>query len=116
MAAKRTKYFFQASNQQVDLVARAFRALGDPTRLKMLKALESGEQSVQDLVAQFTCSQPNISRHLSILTAAGLVAKNKQGPYVLYRVADPRIFELCDLVCGHVYSLLARYSGKASSA
>jgi DNA-binding transcriptional ArsR family regulator len=115
MASKKGRDFFRANDQQLDLVARSFQALSDPTRLKMLKAMKSGEKSVQDLVSLFTCSQPNISRHLSILTAAGLVTKVKKGPYVLYSVADPSIFELCDHVCSHVHSLLERYAGKSTA-
>ncbi|PWB72740.1 transcriptional regulator [candidate division GN15 bacterium] len=106
-----TKRFVSTTDQQIDLVARCFQALSDPTRLKVIRALKSGEKSVQDLCEQFTCSQPNISRHLSVLTAAGLVSKNKRGSFVMYSVADPRVFELCDYACRHVDMLIERYTG-----
>lgn len=116
MATGKSKDFVRINDQQLDLVAQCFQALSDPTRLKMLKALKTGEKSVQDLVGMFTCSQPNISRHLSILTAAGLVTKVKRGSYVLYSVSDPSVFELCDQVCSHVAGCLARFNGKAANA
>ena len=69
-------------------------------------------RSVQDLVELFTCTQPNISRHLFVLTKAGLVKKEKRGAYVLYSVANPRIFDLCEHVCAHVNGMLDAYLGK----
>lgn len=93
----------------LELVAGCFRALGDPTRLSIMRSLKTGEKTVQELVASTDWTQPNVSRHLSILAQAGLVARTKQGAFVRYRVADPRIFHLCEGVWGHVDRLLAGY-------
>lgn len=92
------------------MVAGCFQALSDPTRLKILRALQSGEKSVHDLVELFTCTQPNISRHLFVLTKAGMVKKVRRGAFVMYSVANPRIFSLCDNVCSHVHGVLSQYA------
>lgn len=91
----------------VNLVAACFQALADPTRLKILQRLKTGEQSVQQLVADLPWTQPNISRHLSILYRAGLVRKTKAGPFVRYSIADRRILGLCDTVCAHLADMMA---------
>jgi len=112
MASKKIDNFSNLSDPALDLVAGCFQALSDPTRLRVLQALKSGEKSVQELVELFTCTQPNISRHLFILTKAGMVKKEKRGVYMLYSVANPRIFDLCDHVCSHVHGMLDSYIGK----
>lgn len=110
MRKNRPVGFGRLPDPLLDLVAGCFRALGDPTRLKILRALGRGDKTVHDLVALFTWTQPNISRHLSILSRAGLVRKSKHGPFVYYSVADPRIFTLCDNVCTHVHKMLGEYT------
>lgn len=110
MASKKIRDFSELPDPALELVAGCFQALSDPTRLKILRALKNENKTVQDLVQLFTFSQPNISRHLSILTKAGLVKKDKQGSYVYYSVANPLIFNLCDNVCAHVRATLAFYS------
>lgn len=114
MASKKTQDFSELSDPALELVAGCFQALSDPTRLKILRALKKKDRTVQDLVELFTCSQPNISRHLSILTRAGLVKKDKQGSFVYYGVANPLIFNLCDNVCAHVRATLALYGNQTA--
>lgn len=88
------------SDRMIDLVARRFRALGEPSRLRILQTLEQGERSVHEIQEAVGSTQSNISRHLTALYDAGLVAKRRDGNLVLYSVADPMVFELCALVCG----------------
>ncbi len=88
--------------QTVDLVAERFRTLGEPMRLRILDALRSGELSVGDLVDRTGGGQANISKHLQILLGAGLVSRRKAGTTVYYRLTDPTVFQLCDIVCGRV--------------
>lgn len=114
MAREKNNNFSELSDPLLDLVAGCFQALSDPTRLKILRALKKEHKTVQELCELFTCSQPNISRHLSILTKAGLVKKSKQGYFVFYGVANSRIFKLCDNVCAHVRTMLDSYSGADS--
>ena len=113
MTYAKTREFSELADPALVLVAECFHALSDPTRLKILRALKSKEKSVQELVELFTWTQPNISRHLSVLTRAGLVRKEKRGPYVLYSVANSQIFGLCERVCSHVQGMLKEYSGKS---
>ena len=83
-------------------VAGYFRALAVPLRLKILNALRGHERTVGELTELFGCSQANVSKHLSVLSQSGLVRRTARGTAVLYRVADPRTYQLCDLVCGQI--------------
>lgn len=83
-------------------VARYFRTLSEPTRLRILNVLGTGEMSVGDIAVQVDSSIANVSRHLTQMAQYGLVAREHQGNSVLYRIADPAVNELCDLVCGSI--------------
>ncbi len=83
-------------------VADYFRALSEPLRLKILNALREREHNVGELTALCECSQANVSKHLSLLTQAGIVERETRGTSVYYHIADSRIYELCDLVCGQL--------------
>jgi len=66
---------------------RVARALGDPTRFRMLRAIASQEEiSCRDLTALFRLAQATVSHHLKVLTQAGLVSARKEGPFHYYRV------------------------------
>ena len=84
----------------VELVARRFRVLGEPMRIRILERLRGGEQTVQELTDAINASQQNISKHLNILLDAGLVARRKEGTSALYAIADDSVFALCENVCG----------------
>jgi len=86
----------------IDLVAERFRALGEPARLRILSSLRGGEQTVSELVAATALSQANVSKHLQLLHGAGFVERRKEGLNVRYRLADPAVFQLCDLMCGRL--------------
>lgn len=88
--------------EAIEEVAVRFRALGEVSRLCIIQALQSGETNVTDLVARTGLSQPNVSRHLSVLVAAGLVGRRKDGLNVLYRVVDEHLAEICAIVCKSV--------------
>jgi DNA-binding transcriptional ArsR family regulator len=89
-------------------VADFFSAFAVPLRLKILNALRHGERNVGDLTAEFGCSQANVSKHLSVLAQKGLIAKSLRGTSAFYRIVDPRIYRLCDLVCLQVGQHLAQ--------
>jgi DNA-binding transcriptional ArsR family regulator len=91
----------------VDLLAQRFRVLGEPTRIKLLDHLREGEESVGELQAALGASQQNLSKHLGILHAAGMVSRTKQGNRTLYAISDPSVFELCEQVCGSLRRQLA---------
>lgn len=84
----------------VDLLAQRFRVLGEPMRIKLLDHLREGGASVGELQAAVDASQQNLSKHLGILHAAGMVSRTKQGNRTLWAISDPSVFELCDQVCG----------------
>ncbi|HEX5131441.1 MAG TPA: metalloregulator ArsR/SmtB family transcription factor [Candidatus Krumholzibacteria bacterium] len=86
----------------MDLVAARFRVLGDPLRLQLLHLLGDGEMSVGALVEASGASQANVSKHLQILLRAGLLQRRKEGLLAFYKIIDPSIFQLCDLVCGRL--------------
>ncbi len=74
------------------------RALSDPKRLCVLEALSEGELSVGDLSTAARCQVPNMSQHLSVLRAAGLVTSRREGSTVYYRLSDPRVLEAYQLI------------------
>lgn len=81
-----------------ELVAKYFRALGDPTRLRMLELLaEHGELSVGELVERLAVSQPKVSNHLACLRWCGFVVTRREHPAVLYRIADERVSQVLAL-------------------
>lgn len=91
----------------LELVARRFAVLAEPMRLRLLQALFEGEKNVTALVEATGGTQANISRHLQTLTEAHLLQRRKEGLQVFYAIADPSIFQLCELVCGSIEQRLA---------
>lgn len=88
--------------EALEQVADYFQVLSEPTRLQILNQLRSGERSVGDLAERVGYSPANVSRHLAQLMQQGLVAREGRGTSVFYRIADPSVYELCDLVCGNI--------------
>lgn len=87
------------SDHALELVAARFKVFSEPTRLRILDVLRSGEQSVGTLVEAVGTSQANVSKHLGILHRHHMVARRKEGAHSYYRIDDEAIFEVCDLVC-----------------
>ena len=87
------------SEWMMERMARMFRTLGEPVRLRILHQLEAGEQTVGEVVEALEGNQPNISKHLSILHQAGLVSRRREGVSMVYGIGDPMVFRLCELVC-----------------
>jgi len=95
------------SARGIQLVAERFKVLSEPARLTLLMALEAGEHNVTSLVSSTRLSQANVSKHLAILMNAGMIDRRKEGVSAFYFIADPQIFELCELMCHRVESSLA---------
>jgi DNA-binding transcriptional ArsR family regulator len=74
--------------------ASVFQALGDPNRLLLLEALREGEQAVNDLAERLPIHQSGVSRHLRVLTGAGLVRMRPDGPRRLYALRPEPFQEL----------------------
>ena len=83
-------------------VAEYFRALSEPLRLKILNALRDKAYNVGELTELLDCSQANVSKHLATLMRHGFVERSAQGTTAYYRIADPHVYQLCDLVCGQM--------------
>lgn len=76
------------------VVAKFLRALGDPTRLALVEFLLKGERTGTECVEQSGLSQPRVSAHLACLVDCGYVSARREGRFVYYRVADPRVADL----------------------
>ena len=84
----------------IELVAQRFRVLGEPMRIKLLDRLREHDATGGELQEALGASQQNVSKHLGILLAAGMVARTKQGTHARYSISDPSVFDLCEQVCG----------------
>jgi DNA-binding transcriptional ArsR family regulator len=99
------------TDELAELIARRFRLIGEPLRVRLLDRLRDGEASVNDLAAQLGASQQNVSKHLALLADGGVVARRKDGNRVYYRIVDENVLGLCEQVCG---SVQARYAALAA--
>jgi DNA-binding transcriptional ArsR family regulator len=79
------------SLSEAELLARFFRALGDPTRLRLLTLLLEGERPVTDLVEAVGAPQGRVSTHLGCLRWCGLVTARREGRQMMYAITDPRV-------------------------
>jgi DNA-binding transcriptional ArsR family regulator len=83
-----------------ELIARRFRVLAEPMRIRLLDRLRDGEATVGELSDELSASQQNISKHLAVLADAGMLGRRKDGNRVYYRIIDASVFALCEQVCG----------------
>lgn len=89
-----------------ELVARRFRVLAEPMRIRLLDRLRDGEAAVGELADVLDTSQQNVSKHLAVLAEAGMLGRRKDGNHVYYRIVDESVFALCEQVCGAVQQQL----------
>lgn len=104
------------SAEALDLVATRFKVLSEPTRLRILNTLRQGERTVSELAERAETSQANVSKHLGILRRHEMVDRRKEGVHTHYRLKDPAIFELCELVCESLEEELQSRSEAVSGA
>jgi DNA-binding transcriptional ArsR family regulator len=86
----------------LERVAEQFRALGEPSRLRLMNLLFDGESTVGELVTKSGLTLANVSKHLTLLYQVGWVTRRKAGISVVYALADERTFGLCELMCTRV--------------
>lgn len=86
-----------SSRESVAPRTKLFRGLGEPSRLCILEALVEGPCSVSEITEATGLSQSNTSNHLSCLLGCGLVAREQQGRFVYYRLADAKLVSLLSL-------------------
>jgi ArsR family transcriptional regulator len=83
-------------------IGARFRMLGEPMRLKILQAVCAGPRAVNDIVAATGSTQANVSKHLALLAAAGILTRKKDGQRVYYGIKDPLVMKLCKLMHSHL--------------
>ena len=83
---------------ELDRIALHFRLLGEPMRLKILEAVCDRPRAVNDIVAAVGAAQANVSKHLSLMAAAGLLTRDKRGQSVYYGLKNPLIPKVCALM------------------
>ena len=104
----------QLDDQAIDQVAQYFQVLAEPTRLKVLSALRKRSLNVGELAELLGFTTANVSKHLSLLAKNGFVSKETRGTSSFYKIADPGIFTLCEIVCSQVGKRLAGQVALAS--
>ncbi len=89
----------QPTDELFERIAERLKALSDPTRLKILHAVENRELCVSDILALVGGSQANLSKHLTRMRTSGVLAARRKGTSIFYRVVDPAAFTICRTVC-----------------
>ena len=74
-----------------------FKALADPTRLKILECIKNEEKCICEVIPYTGKSQPNVSLHLKTLKNAGLITERKDGTRIMLSIADKDVFKLIDI-------------------
>jgi DNA-binding transcriptional ArsR family regulator len=75
-----------------------FKALADPTRLKILECVKDGEKCICEIIPYTGKSQPNVSQHLKVLKNAGVVDERKDGTRIMIKVSNEEVFDIIDMV------------------
>lgn len=90
-----------ATGQRLEITAKFFHGLSDLTRMRIVELLlDEGERNVTELVEVLGQSQSRISNHLACLRWCGYVESRREGKFIYYRVADPRVRQILDLARG----------------
>jgi DNA-binding transcriptional ArsR family regulator len=84
---------------------RFFKVLGDDNRLRILQALQGGERSVSEILERTGLPQTLASFHLRILREAGVLATERRGAFVYYRLADASLLNLLDACAKYAETL-----------
>ncbi len=88
----------ELSPRALSLMAEFFKVLSEVSRLQIVCSLKSGAKNVTEIIEETGLGQANVSKHLKILSQAGVVAREQVGICVYYRIDNPILFGLCDLV------------------
>ena len=75
-----------------------FKALADPTRLKILECIKDDEKCICEVIPYTGKSQPNVSQHLKVLKIAGLVDERREGTRILLKASNKKIFDVINSV------------------
>jgi DNA-binding transcriptional ArsR family regulator len=98
-------------DEVLQLQAEVLRTLAHPRRLEIVHQLAAGPREVGRLATVLGISQPNVSQHLAVLRATGLVEAERDGREVRYRLVDPDVVVACGLMRGVLQRRLNRLAG-----
>jgi len=84
--------------EELQQIAMRFKMLGEPMRLRILQAVCKEPRPVNDIVNATGSTQANVSKHLALLAAAGILIRKKDGQRVYYGMKDQLAVKLCELV------------------
>ena len=106
------------THEFLEPVAEYFKVISEISRLQIICCLKSGAMNVSEIGEETGLGQANLSKHLKVLTQAGILSRQPRGVSVYYQVDDPLIFQLCELVCDRIYERMqekARYFKQLNS-
>ena len=83
---------------ELDHLATRFRLLGEPMRLRILQAVCHDSRTVNEIVEITGSTQANVSKHLTLLAAGGILSRKKEGQCVYYGMKDKMVMQLCSMV------------------
>lgn len=87
-------------------IADFFKMLSEVSRLQIVCSLKSGPKTVTQIIEITGLGQANVSKHLKLLTQGRIVTRSQQGVNVVYEIANPLVFPMCDLVCNAIENQL----------
>jgi DNA-binding transcriptional ArsR family regulator len=90
------------TTEELERIAARFKVLGEAMRLRILQAVCKQARTVNDIVIETGSTQANVSKHLSLLAASGILARRREGQRVYYGVKDRLAVRLCELVRSQV--------------
>lgn len=86
----------------LEAVADYFKILSETSRLHILQCLRSGPMNVMELCEETGLGQANLSKHLKVMTQAGILLRQAKGTSAYYEITDPLVFEFCELACSQI--------------
>jgi len=87
------------SDEEIQGLARVFKILSEPSRLRIIQSIFSSEKCVSDISEETGLFQPNVSKQLKTLERNGIVSTRESGLFRYYRVIDPSILDICNRIC-----------------
>lgn len=93
--------------QIYELHAEVCQSLGNATRIEIVDTLRDGEMSAGELASKMGIAKANLAQHLAILKQRGIVTARREGVYIYYRIANPKVVKACDLMREVLFEQLA---------
>jgi len=90
---------FKLSDEALALVARRFKVLSDPRRLKILQEIKGGGLCGKEIINSTGMPQSTVSKQLTALVDEGIVSRQQEGTQACFSIADPLILKMCESIC-----------------